>query len=73
MRTGRTPVKLDRVIAQLQQQLASVRYWNVDEAGFDDLITELSKKPGIHTVHLSAETSDAKPCEAAPGADTGLR
>ncbi|MBS9533341.1 PPE family protein [Mycobacterium sp. M1] len=55
-RAGRSPVQLDRVIATLQRQPAAVRHWNVDEAGFDDLITELSKKPGIHTVHLSAET-----------------
>lgn len=47
------PVKLDQVVAQLQQQPDAVQHWNVDEAGFDDLIAELAKKPGVHAVHLS--------------------
>lgn len=47
------PVKLDQVVARLQQQPDAVQHWNVDEAGFDDLIAELAKKPGVHAVHLS--------------------
>ncbi|HEU4361953.1 MAG TPA: PPE family protein [Mycobacterium sp.] len=53
-KAGRSPVKLDRVIAQLQQRPNSVQHWNVDQAGLDDLIAELSKRPGVHAVHLSA-------------------
>jgi PPE-repeat protein len=48
-----TPVKLDRVIAQLQQQPDTVQHWHVDQAGLDDLLAKLSTKPGIHAVHLS--------------------
>lgn len=58
---SKEPVKLDSVIAKLQRQPESVQHWNVDEAGLDDLLAELSKKPGIHAVHLSA------PDQAAPG------
>lgn len=53
-KASRAPVQLDRVIAQLQRQPDSVRHWNVDQAGLDDLIAELSKKPGVHAVHLTA-------------------
>jgi PPE-repeat protein len=49
------PVKLDRVIAQLRQQTEAVQHWHVDEAGLDNLLAELSKKPGIHAVHLSGD------------------
>jgi PPE-repeat protein len=48
------PVKLDRVIAQLQQQPDVVQHWQVDQAGLDELLAKLSTKPGIHAVHLSA-------------------
>lgn len=48
------PVKLDAVIAQLQQQPDAVRHWTVDQSGLDDLLAELSTKPGIHAVHLTA-------------------
>lgn len=56
-KAGRAPVKLDRVVAQLQQRPDSVRHWSVDQAGLDDLIAELSKKPGVHAVHLSGGES----------------
>ncbi|MBS9533722.1 PPE family protein [Mycobacterium sp. M1] len=46
------PVQLDKVIAQLQQQKDSVQHWQIDEAGLDDLLEELAKKPGFHAVHL---------------------
>jgi PPE-repeat protein len=49
------PVKLDKVIAQLQEQPDQVQHWNVDEAGLDDLVARLSTKPGIHAVHVSAD------------------
>ncbi len=51
----KAPVKLDQVIAQLQQQPDAVQHWSVDPAGLDDLVAKLSTKPGIHAVHLRAE------------------
>ena len=59
------PVKLDKVIAQLQQQPDQVQHWNVDEAGLDDLVARLSTKPGIHAVHVSADEA-ATPTAAKP-------
>ncbi|RUP04064.1 MAG: PPE family protein [Mycobacterium sp.] len=47
------PVKLDKVIAKLQQEPDAVQHWNVDKAGLDGLLERLSKKPGIHAVHVS--------------------
>lgn len=47
------PVKLDSVIAKLQKEPESVQHWNVDKAGLDNLLDRLSKKPGIHAVHVS--------------------
>jgi len=55
------PVKLDKIIAQLQERPDAVQHWTVDEAGLDDLVARLSTKPGIHAVHLSA---DEKPVAA---------
>lgn len=49
---AKTPVKLDAVIAKLQSQPEAVQHWNVDQAGLDDLLEELSRKPGVHAVHL---------------------
>jgi PPE-repeat protein len=53
------PVKLDKVIAQLQEQPDAVQHWTVDEAGLDDLVARLSTKPGIHAVHLSGDNAEA--------------
>jgi PPE-repeat protein len=64
------PVKLDKVIAQLQEQPDQVQHWTVDEAGLDDLVARLSSKPGIHAVHVSAD--DKTPAAAAkPATETG--
>ena len=57
------PVKLDKVIAQLQEAPEAVQHWTVDEAGLDELVARLSTKPGIHAVHLSAD--DKAPATAA--------
>jgi PPE-repeat protein len=53
------PVKLDKVIAQLQKAPDSVQHWSVDEAGLDELVAKLSTKPGIHAVHLTDEKAAA--------------
>lgn len=50
----RATAAVDRVIARLRQRPNSVRHWNVDQAGLDDPIAGLSKKPGVHAVNLSA-------------------
>src|SRR5271166_6548114 len=55
------PVKLDKVIAQLQEQPDQVQHWTVDEAGLDDLLARLSTKPGIHAVHLAADEKAIAP------------
>lgn len=55
------PVQLDKVIAQLQKQKDSVQHWQIDEAGLDDLLEELSKKPGFHAVHLTKGPKADKP------------
>jgi hypothetical protein len=51
------PVKLDKVIAQLQEAPERVQHWTVDQAGLDDLVARLSTKPGIHAVHLTDENA----------------
>ncbi len=62
------PVKLDDVIAKLQKQPEAVQHWNVDKAGLDALLDQLSKKPGIHAVHVS---SGNKPQVTMPDAQLG--
>ncbi len=62
------PVKLDDVIAKLQKQPDAVQHWNVDKAGLDALLDRLSKKPGIHAVHVS---SADKPSVTLPDARLG--
>jgi PPE-repeat protein len=56
---GQAPVQLDRVLAQLQKQKDAVQHWQIDEAGLDDLLEELSKKPGFHAVHLKKAAKNA--------------
>jgi PPE-repeat protein len=56
---GQAPVQLDRVLAQLQKQKDAVQHWQIDEAGLDGLLEELSKKPGFHAVHLKKAAKGA--------------
>ncbi|MEB3033657.1 PPE family protein [[Mycobacterium] nativiensis] len=56
---GQAPVQLDKVLAQLQKQKDAVQHWQIDEAGLDDLLEELSKKPGFHAVHLKKAAKEA--------------
>ncbi|CAJ1506100.1 PPE family protein [[Mycobacterium] kokjensenii] len=58
---AKTPVKLDAVIAKLQSQPEAVQHWNVDQAGLDELLEELSRKPGVHAVHLKGGKKSATP------------
>ncbi|MEB3023490.1 PPE family protein [[Mycobacterium] crassicus] len=56
---GQAPVQLDKVLAQLQKQKDAVQHWQIDEDGLDDLLEELSKKPGFHAVHLKKAAKEA--------------
>ncbi|MGB3285480.1 PPE family protein [Mycolicibacter algericus] len=49
---AKTPARLDQVLTKLRHQPDSVQHWNTDQAGLDSLLEELSRKPGIHAVHL---------------------
>jgi PPE-repeat protein len=51
---SQTPEKLKRVLAEMSQKPDSVQHWHTSEAELDGLIAQLSKKPGIHAVHLSS-------------------
>ncbi|MGV0554575.1 PPE family protein, partial [Mycobacterium kansasii] len=53
------PVKLDRIIAQLQEMPDQVQHWNVDESGLDDLVAQLRTTPGVHAVHVNDEPTPA--------------
>jgi PPE-repeat protein len=50
---GQSPDKLKRLVAQISEKPESVQHHNVDKEGLDTLLEQLSKKPGIHAVHLS--------------------
>jgi PPE-repeat protein len=52
---SQTPDKLKRVLAELSQEPESVQHWHTDKAHLETLLDQLSKKPGIHAVHLSAD------------------
>jgi PPE-repeat protein len=69
---SKAPVKLDKVIAQLQEQPDQVQHWTVDEAGLDDLVSRLSTKPGIHAVHVSADEKASVPAAKAATPESRL-
>jgi PPE-repeat protein len=52
---SQTPDKLKRVLAELSEKPESVQHWHTDKAHLETLLDQLSKKPGIHAVHLSAD------------------
>ncbi|OBG19779.1 PPE family protein [Mycobacterium sp. 852002-51057_SCH5723018] len=47
-----SPEHLKRLVAQISEKPESVQHHNVDQDGLDALLEQLSKKPGIHAVHL---------------------
>ncbi|OBF65337.1 hypothetical protein A5753_08590 [Mycobacterium sp. 852002-51971_SCH5477799-a] len=58
----KTPDKLKAVLAELQQAPEVVQHWHTDKAHLESLLDQLSKKPGVHAVHLSsADKSKATP------------
>jgi PPE-repeat protein len=50
-----TPDRLKRVLTELSQEPESVQHWHTDKTHLETLLDQLSKKPGIHAVHLSAD------------------
>ena len=64
----KTPDKLKTVLAELQEAPEAVQHWHTDKAHLESLLDQLSKKPGVHAVHLSsADTSKATPPRATWG------
>ncbi|GBG39270.1 putative PPE family protein PPE33 [Mycobacterium montefiorense] len=51
---SKTADKLKRVLAELSQQPESVQHWHTDDAHLEGVLEQLSKKPGVHAVHLSS-------------------
>ena len=54
---GKTQEKLKRVLAELSQTPESVQHWHTDKAHLEGLLEELSQKPGVHAVHVSARNT----------------
>lgn len=55
-----SPEQLQRLVAQISQKPESVQHHTVDEEGLDNLLEQLSKKPGIHAVHLAKGKGDKR-------------
>lgn len=51
---SRNAEKLKRVLADLSQKPESVQHWHTDKAHLEGLLEQLSAKPGVHAVHVSA-------------------
>jgi PPE-repeat protein len=62
-----SPDKLKRMVAQIAEKPESVQHHNVDEEGLDSLLEQLSKKPGIHAVHLTKGKPKVVPSDAQLG------
>ncbi|MDI3313345.1 MAG: PPE family protein [Mycobacterium sp.] len=61
------PVQLERLVTELSKQPdnPAVQHWHTDSAGLQNLLADLSRKPGIHAVHLSS-ANPAKPAASKP-------
>jgi PPE-repeat protein len=53
IRDKHSPEQLQRLAAQISEKPESVQHHTVDQDGLDGLLEQLSKKPGIHAVHLT--------------------
>jgi PPE-repeat protein len=63
-----SPERLKRLVAQISEKPESVQHHNVDQQGLDALLEQLSKKPGIHAVHLKkGDKPQVVPSEAQLG------
>jgi PPE-repeat protein len=52
LKDKKSPEQLKRLVAQISEKPETVQHHNVDQEGLDALLEQLSKKPGIHAVHL---------------------
>ena len=52
LKDANSPEHLKRLVAEISEKPESVQHHNVDQEGLDALLEQLSKKPGIHAVHL---------------------
>ncbi|WP_156689982.1 PPE family protein [Mycobacterium sp. Marseille-P9652] len=52
LKDKKSPEQLKRLVAQISEKPESVQHHSVDAEGLDSLLEQLSKKPGIHAVHL---------------------
>ena len=63
-----SPEHMKRLVAQISEKPESVQHHNVDQEGLDALLEQLSKKPGIHAVHLKkADKPQVVPSDAQLG------
>ena len=53
LKNKQSPEQLKQLVAQISEKPESVQHHTVDQDGLDSLLEQLSKKPGIHAVHLS--------------------
>ena len=68
LKDATSPDKLKRLVAQISEKPDSVQHHNVDQEGLDALLEQLSKKPGIHAVHLKkGDKPQVVPTEAQLG------
>jgi PPE-repeat protein len=68
LKDSHSPEKLQRLVAQISEKPESVQHHTVDQEGLDSLLEQLSKKPGIHAVHLSkGDKSKVVPSDARLG------
>jgi hypothetical protein len=51
---SKTSDKINRVLAELSQKPESVQHWHTDKANLESLLEGLSKKPGVHAVHVTS-------------------
>jgi PPE-repeat protein len=49
------PEKLKRALAEMSQKPESVQHWHTDETQLESLLAQLSKKPGLHAVHVKKD------------------
>jgi len=54
VKDSKTQDKLKRVLAELSTKPESVQHWHTDKANLESLLGQLSKKPGVHAVHVSS-------------------
>jgi PPE-repeat protein len=62
-----SPEHLRRLVAQISEKPESVQHHNVDQEGLDALLEQLSKRPGIHAVHLRKGDQPQIPSDAQLG------